>query len=170
MAADSATELNAAKHCALLNSRYHADREAYLDRLDRNITFGILATGAAAFTQFFGSEVQAIGAAVLTVFALARIVFETGKKARLHSDLRRQYLEISAKLEEGKLLARSANGQMMRLAAKEPPVFCAVHALAENWATRAVYGEGQSLPCEIGVWSRLTRNILRHESRNFGCD
>lgn len=170
MATHPSAEVKQSQHNALLNSRYHADREAFFDAWDRYITFGLLLTGGAAFLKIFGDAAQTTGAAVLTIFALARIVFEIGKKARLHSDLRRRYFEVSAQLEEGNTSPQEANAEMMRISGKEPPIYCAVHALAENWATTAIYSDEKKIPCRVGWFASVTRHWLRHESDGFSCD
>jgi len=169
MATDTPAGLNEAKHGAFTNGKYHADREAFFDFWDKSITFGVLLTGAVAFLDVFGNSFQKVGAAVLGVFALLQLVAELSKKARDHSTLKKLYFELAAKMESGELAANAAGAAMLRLAGEERPPYCALHAIAENWATRAIYGDGKPLPCRIGRFQRILRNWSRFEGTNFGC-
>ncbi len=152
MATVTTAAINEAKFCALLNGKYHADREAFLDSWDRLITFGVLAAGATAFLDVFGVHFQKLGAASLALFALVQLVYGLPVKARKHAFLRERYFEISSRLANGDLKAAAANGSMLNLAGQEDPPYFAVHAIAENWATRAVYGDKKPLPCKIGLF------------------
>jgi hypothetical protein len=166
LASDPSLEVKQAKAHAFLNGKYHADREAFLDSWDKLITFGVLLAGAVAFADIFGSSSQKVGAALISLFAFLQLVYSLQLKVRKHSEQRMKYFEIAARLEVGSLTAAEALADMIRLSGEEDPPYFAVHALAENWATRAVFGDDRPFPCKVS-W---LRNKLRHYVRQDGHD
>lgn len=167
MASVSSSQIKAAKFCALLNGAYHADREAYLDGWHRVLMFAVILLGASAVVEAFPTWAR-LGASISTAaIGAADLVLNLSVRARTASFLRKGYFEIAADLEEGEISSTKAESAMLRLAADEEPPYKAAHALAENWATGAVYGSARPLPCQVGRWRRLTRNMLHHASHNF---
>ena len=163
----SVDEVKRARFCAYLNGKYHSDREAFYDWWDKATNFLVLATGAVAFTDVFGGATQKLGAAAISLFALVQLVFSLSLKAREHLQFTRQYFDIASKLEAGELDPAQAHAEMTRISGDEAPIFMALHALCENWAHAAVYGNAEHPRCEVGWISRLTRNLWRHSSRDF---
>ncbi len=160
-------EVKRARYYEYLNGKYHSDREAFYDWWDKLTNFFVLATGAVAFSEVFGGATQKIGAAAIGLFALAQLVFSLSLKARQHLQFKREYFEIASKLEAGELAPTQAHAQMTRIAGDEPPPFMALHAICENWAKQAVYGDSEPIPCRVGWISRLTRHVWRHSSRDY---
>ena len=160
-------EVKRARYCAYLNGKYHSDREAFYDWWDKLTNFLVLATGAVAFSDVFGSAFQKVGAGAIGLFALLQLVFSLSLKAREHLQFKREYFSIASKLEAGELDPAQAHALMTRIAGDEPPPFMALHAICENWAKLAVYGSDEPAPCEVGWFARLTKNVLRHSSASF---
>lgn len=167
MARHAPSTIDRARHAALMNGKYHADREAFLDFWDKLITFAVLAAGGTAFLDVFGQANQKLGAATLTIFALVQLVYSLPVKARKHANLRERYFDIAARLANGSLAALQAESEMLLFAGQEDPPYCAAHALSENWATTAVFGPIKTLPCEIGFLRKSLRHWLRQEAHNF---
>jgi hypothetical protein len=167
MAADPPSEIESAKFSAYLNGAYHADREAYLDGRHRGLMFVIIVLGAGAVADALPVAARTAAAILTAMLAAADLVFDYSVKARTASFLRKRYFDVAAGLEDGALKATDAQAAMLRLAAEEEPPYKAAHAVAENWATGAVFGPTKPLPCEISLWRRLTRNSLHHASHDF---
>jgi hypothetical protein len=163
-----ATEIDQAKVAAYLNARYHADREAWLDSCHRWLMFAVILFGSSALLDM--APWARAGAAFLTVSMGAfDLVFSLSDRARSHSFLRKQYLAIAAKLELPKGSLAQASSEMLVLSGDEEPTYYAVHALAENWATRAVFGPGTQLPCEVSWFRGLLRHLFRFDRHTFSC-
>lgn len=160
-------EVKRARFYAYLNGKYHSDRGAFYDWCDKLTNFGVLVTGAVAFSDVFGDAAQKLGAATLGLFALAQLVFSLSVKAREHFQFKREYFSIASRVEAGKLKPRQAFAEMTRVAGDEPPPFMALHAIAENWAKMAIYGDSEPPPCRVGWFAILTRHVWRHSSTDF---
>lgn len=90
--------LEQAKVSALLNGRYHADREAWFDGWRRIFMFGIILSGSSALLDLV--PWAKAGAALLAVaFGAADLVFSLSDRARKHAFLRKQYFTVAAQLE-----------------------------------------------------------------------
>lgn len=154
---------------ALANGRYHADREAFLDTWRRGIAFLIIVLGAAAIVDVTAAEWRWTLGFAVTILASADLVMDLSAGARTHGYLRRQYFEIVGAFETGELDPAIGRARMMALAADEPPPYLAAHAVAENWATRAVLGPDAAVPCLITRPRRLLRHYWRQDGHPFGC-
>lgn len=160
--------LEQAKVGAFLNGRYHADREAWFDWCHRILMFGVIVGGSSALLDVWPwLRVSASFSAV--VFGTLDLVFNLSNRARTHSFLRKQYLAVAADLESPRASPANAQAEMMRLAAEEEPPYFAVHALAENWAIRAVLGPEASPPCKVGWLAKRLRHIRRYDQESFAC-
>lgn len=156
--ADATQQIEAATCVAYMNGMYHADREAVLDRRHRTMMFFVIALGTSAVVRPFGIEFDIYFGAATALVGAIDLSFNFSVRARNHAYLRKEYFRVAAALAEGKCSPKSANAKMTDLAAEEEPVFMAALSVAHNWATRAVYGAGATLPCRV---SRLQR-VLRH--------
>lgn len=162
------TALEQAKVCALLNGRYHADREAWFDWCHRILMFGVILGGSSALLDIWP---WAKAGAALSAVALSTLdlVFNLSDRARNHSYLRKRYFAVAADLEGRRASASKAQADMMLLAADEEPPYYAVHALAENWAIQAVLGTAAKLPCKVGWFRKRLRHLIRFDQETFAC-
>lgn len=167
MAAHSTGEIKAAKFCAYLNGSYQADREAYLDGWHRALMFLVIVLGASAVVAAAPNWARTSASIATAAIGAADLVLNLSVRARTASFLRKSYFEIAAALEEGALAPKAAEAAMLRLVAEEEPPYRAAHALAENWANGAVYGDERPTPCAVGFWRRLTRNMLHYSGQDF---
>lgn len=168
MAADeTAGQVSSAKFCAFLNGAYQADREAYLDGWHRLLMFAVIMLGTSAVIAVVPGWARVTASVATAAIGAADLVLGLSVRARTASFLRKGYFEIAAGLEDRSLSPRKAEAAMLRLAADEEPPYKAAHAVAENWATRAVYGDNRPLPCNISRWRRLTRHMFRYNSHDF---
>lgn len=163
------TEIERAKVCALLNARYHADREAWYDGWHRILMSGVIIGGSGALLDILWPWTRGLASFAVVIFGTIDLVFSLSDRARKHGFLRKRYLEVAADLERPRANARSAQAEMMLFSAEEDPPYYAVHALAENWATRAILGSDVELPCRIGWFRRLFRHVWRFDEGSFSC-
>jgi hypothetical protein len=170
MAGNTPAAVKSAKHCAFMNGKYQADREGFLDRSHRYLMFFVIVSGAVSVTTLLPAPVVAWAGAGAAMAGALDLLFDLSVRARVASYLRKGYFEVAAKLEEGIITPAQAQAQMLRFAAEEEPPYSAAHALAENWATGAVYGTKRELPCRVPLWRRVTRHVIRHGGNNFSVD
>lgn len=166
-AVSPAGAIKAAKFCAYLNGAYHADRESYLDGWHRALMFLVIMLGASVVVEALPDYARAAAGISTAAIAALDLVLNLSVRARTAAFLRKSYFEIAADLEEGNITAVQADARMLRLSAEEEPPYMAAHALAENWATGAVYGSEKARPCRVNWWKRMTRNLLHYAGHNF---
>lgn len=170
MASDTSAEaLNVARYSAYMNGRYHADREAFLDRTHRALMFLVIMFGASAFSSVVPQTVAPYFGALTASLGAADLVLNLSVRARAHASLREHYFSIAAQLEKSDLQVSDAQAKMTELSGKEEPVFYASHAIAQNWAFRAVYGGSDQLPCIIKRYHRVFAHLFRFSSTSFDC-
>jgi hypothetical protein len=148
----------------LMNARYHASREAFLDTVHRLLMFGVIVLGAAAIVDLFPDEhkknLSSIFAACTVVLAALDLTFDLSNRARCHALMKRRYFELIADLLEGKREIEEVQGCMNRYCADEEPAYHALIAISWNAAQEMVYGE-KSDAYEIPPVHRLLKNLLR---------
>ena len=95
-----AAEIEAGLRCDLLmNARYHASREAFLDTLHRILMFLIIVLGAAAITELSPWPwVRSVFAACATILAALDLTADLSNRARSHALMKRRYFELLADL------------------------------------------------------------------------
>lgn len=170
MADDSSSSaIKSARWVALTNGHYHSEREAFLDSVDRVVTFVVLLAGAGTVTSAIDESMRTISAIAVTVFAMAQLVFSLGPAARKHSNLREKYFDIAADLEGGKLNPAEAHSNMLRLAGSEGTIYAAAHAVSENWSKQAIYGSDAQELCKVNWVRRALRHIWRQSAHDFHC-
>lgn len=168
MATDPAAgPLDAQRFAAFTNGSYHADREGFLDWTHRVLLLIVILLGTSALLEVMPPAWRQISAALTTLAGTLDLVFDLTTRARKHGHLRREYFELAASLAEGRITPAEADAAMLRSAADEEPPFCAAHAVAENWASMAVYGGGRVAPCRITGAQRLFRHVWRFNGSSF---
>jgi hypothetical protein len=159
-------DVDSARFSAFMNGAYHADREAFLDGVHRWLMFAVIVLGASALTDMLSSHSKLIVTGLGALAGTFDLVFDLSTRARKHGYLRRDYFGQAAKLTEGSISPAQAEAAMLMLAADEEPPFYAAMALAENWASGAVYVD-RAPPCRVGWFSRLTRHIFHRDGASF---
>ncbi len=129
----------------LMNARYHASREAFLDTAHRLLMFLIIVFGAAAVTDLLNaiawvSWIKGILAAAVVIFAATDLTADISNRARTHALMKRRYFEMLADLTSGKN-PRVIESQMYRYGGDEEPAFHALMATSWNAAQEMVYGD-----------------------------
>jgi hypothetical protein len=168
--ATSDEEVDAVKFQAFLNGAYQAGREAYLDGWHRFLMFAVIMLGTSSVADVLTKSGKTWAAIATAALAALDLVLDFSVRARTAAFLRKSFFEIAACLDDGALTVAKADAALLRLAAEEEPPYMAAHALAENWATRAIYGESKPLPCRIVWWRKLARHVMRQGGHNFSAD
>lgn len=133
-----ATALEQAQVCALLNGRYHGDRQAWYDGWHRFLMLGVILAGSGALLDILLPWARGLASFATVAFGTFDLVFSLSDRALKHGFLRKRYLEIAARLEQPRANPAQAQSEMMMLAAEEDPPYYAVHALPKI---------GQHAPC-----------------------
>jgi hypothetical protein len=134
----------------LMNARYHATREAFLDNVHRWFMFAVIVLGAGALIDIFpkGTDTEAHGsvgikeafAAFAAIIAALDLTFDLSNRARTHSLMKRRYFELIADLVSGEKTPEQVEACMERFNADEEPAYHALIATSYNAAQEAVYG------------------------------
>lgn len=140
--------------------RYHQRRTRFFDILDSWTKAISVLAGTAAVTILWQRVLDeslllwvAVGITVLNTFSL---VFGFSNKARLHSDLVREYLEqesavVSAINPSPEFLA-GIDGKIRLIEATEPPTLGALVTICQNEIARQDGDESSIVPVGIFKW------------------
>lgn len=150
------------------SARYHARRQGFFDRW-RMLTSGAGAlfgsAAAANVAAAGGTTVTLIAALIVAVLSTIDLVVGTSTAARLHSDLRRRFLEMEAHIrcvpEPSQLDIDGWTVERLRIEADEPPVFVGLDLLCENELARA---HGLEPRAKLNWWAKITAHWFKWES------
>lgn len=150
----------------LMNARYHASREAFLDTVHRWLMFLVIVFGAAAIIDLLPKDaplehaVKAIFAALTAILAAIDLAFDLSNRARAHALMKRRYFELLADLIEGQKSVSVVEGCMHRFSADEEPAYHALLGAAWNAAQEMVYGQHADR-YDIPWWHSWLKNWFR---------
>jgi hypothetical protein len=148
----------------LMNARYHASREAFLDAVHRWFMFAVIVCGAGSIIgalQWVPHIGVALGA-LAAAFGAADLSFDLSNRARNHALMKRRYFELLADFREGIKTLDAAQGCLHRYSADEEPAFHALLTGSWNAAQEMVYGEDARL-LGIPKSHRRFQNFRRFE-------
>jgi hypothetical protein len=163
--ADKTDEINALKSECLMNARYHATREAFLDNVHRWFMFGVVALGASAVIDLF-SDLKGLFALGATLLGALDLTFDLSNRARAHSLMKRRYFELLADIEEARKSPIDARGCLHRYSADEEPAYHALIASSFNVAQEMVYGE-DALEYSVPRRDLFFQNLWRFEGKKY---
>lgn len=151
------------------NVKYHEDRYAHYERLNRWSNFFVVVFGSVGIGSGLASWalVAAAVAAATTVLGAMQLVFDIGNKARTHQELRKSMVRLMARAEQQDADAERINVEMIELYADEPEIYHAVNMLAYNAAQRA-FGRPDDTLIRVTPWQSAMRHILRFDPADFG--
>ncbi len=165
----AAAPIEKAKTSCLMNARYHASREAFLDTVHRWFMFGIIAFGAGALVDILppGKDwLKSAFAAATALLGALDLTFDLSNRARMHALMKRRYLELLADLTEGRQQMDGYEAEIHRFGADEEPVFHALLCSCWNFAQQAVYGR-DALLFKIPRHHLVLKNVLRFTSVQY---
>lgn len=161
------------RHNVLRNALYHQARRRWFEAWSRWLNFVVVLLGTAAagaLAASFPGGVAGLGVATALVGA-AQLAFDFSGKARDHQVLQRDYYDLLARIEAvtdaGPEALAAWRGDMIRLAAGEPPTLRAVDAKAFNDALGALefYPEGERLI--VPWWHRPFAHLLTFDGHRY---
>lgn len=170
-AASTTTGIRGIRVICLMNARYHAAREAFLDSVHRWLLFGVIGAGASAVAtlalQFadYAWLNPAFGA-LAAVFGALDLAFDLSNRARGHSMMKRRYFELLADVEEGQKTVAQADVCLHRYSAEEEPAYHALLMASWNVVQETVYG-ARIDQYVIPIRHRLLQNLWRFEGANY---
>jgi hypothetical protein len=138
----------------LMNARYHAAREAFLDTVHRWFMFGVICLGAVSLTDALprafhvilgidvgSATIKEITAALAAILAALDLTFDLSNRARLHALMKRRYFELASDVVAGKETLLEAQACLDKFSADEEPAYYALLIASWNAAQEMVYGD-----------------------------
>jgi hypothetical protein len=153
----------------LMNARYHATREAFLDTVHRWLMFGVIAFGAGAVINVVPAEhdwLSKLLGACAAIFGALDLTFDLSNRARAHSLMKRRYFELLADLAEGKKTESEAQACCNRYSADEEPAYIALLMRSWNAAQEMLYGD-DAQEFDIPAWDRFWQNVWRFSGKKY---
>ena len=146
--------------------RYHVRRRGFYERTHAGVLFLALVFGSAtiaAFSAEFGKDwplwLKLLPAALASVLSAADLIFGSSRKAWLHADLARPFIDLERELARTRgevaeaLIAETAD-RRLSIEADEPPVLRVLDTLCHNELTRAM-GYPRDQQIRVAFWQRL---------------
>jgi hypothetical protein len=166
--ATSDEEVACVKFDCLMNARYHATREAFLDNVHRWFMFGVIAFGASAVIDAFGGVwwLKGIFGLGATILGALDLTFDLSNRARAHSLMKRRYFELLADIEEERKTPEEARACLHRYSADEEPAYHAVIASSFNSAQEMVYGD-HAMEYAIPERDLFFQNFWRFDGKRY---
>ena len=158
----------------LMNARYHAAREAFLDGVHRWLMLGVILSGSFAVVDLVGTGVPTATAGILkaalaalpVAFGALDLTFDLSNRARIHGQMKRRYFELLAEVADRSKTLEQAEAAMHRCSADEEPAYHALLATAWNAAEEMVFGDNAKRYA-IPWPARFLKQVLRFEGANF---
>lgn len=153
------------------SARYHARRQGFFDRWRMMTAGASVLLGSAAAVDLLGRGgliVTLVSVLVVTALSTVDLIVGTSTAARLHSDLRRRFLELEIEIRcASEPISKQGIDEWtrsrLRIEADEPPVYVALDLLCENEMARA---HGKPPRARISRWATATAQWFRWETIN----
>lgn len=152
---------------------YHTQRGAFLDGLNRLISFLVILLGASVVSKVANGTWLELG---VVFFATIQLVFDFGTRAMEHQFLQRRYYEILAQMDmdaesaADPEAAKKWSAKLLTIAADEPMPMRALDAIAYNQALDAMHDDAetqQQFRQQVTTWQYLLRNFCAFQHTNF---
>ncbi|MCZ8315105.1 hypothetical protein [Phreatobacter sp.] len=158
--------------------RYHSERVAHYERLDRWVAFLSIFLGSAAIANLAGwfnhlSGYQFVLAGLIAVMNAAKLVFEFSRNAQIHRDMHREMTALCIEIYKNNTPSddniRSWEASMIDINARMYKIFWAAEAHAYNQTVVEFY-ENFAPPIKISGYKFKFRNLLTFSNDNFVAD
>jgi hypothetical protein len=161
-----------AKECFAVQraARYHRRRQAFHDAWNNATNgAGILLGAGMVVALVKDADALAIAAAVvITVLSTFNVVWGTSRRARLHDDLHRRYVELEKTWPAAGPIdapaCRAARARRLAIEADEPPTMFVVSVLSHNDVARAT-GAGDCFA--VPLWQRWLAHFWAFPEARF---
>lgn len=155
----------------LMNARYHATREAFLDTVHRWLMFLIIACGASAMATIAGeidhsSWIQSALSVATAIFGALDLTFDLSNRARAHALMKRRHFELLADVAEDRRPLHEAQACLHRFCADEEPAYHALIATSWNAAQEMIYGN-RADAYAVPIRHRLLQNLWRFDGARY---
>jgi len=143
--------------------RYHQRRRGFFERLDKlgNVLAVLFASVVIVGALAAHSTVLVVVASLLvTVVATVNLGIGSSRKAWLHADLARRFVELERQLlaTPDTALLRQLQAERVSIEAEEPPILRVLDTLCHNELLRA---EGQPEGrAHVGFWQRTLAQVF----------
>lgn len=147
--------------------RYHSLRRQFFDRWHRIIKFLTVISGTATITTLLstlGDEWKLAAALFVTFFSVFDLVVGTSEKARLHSELEKEFIElrkeiiaVGEELNAGQFA--EFMGSRLDIEAREPKVQGILNVICHNDIARAM-GFSENEQYKLSVSQRWLANYI----------
>ena len=152
------------------SARYHARRRAFFERLHGAVIFLAVISGSATFTAFatdLGKEwpdwLRFFPSVALTVLAAGDMVFGWARKAWLHADLARKFIDLEREMETtldpDPDRVAAWTGRRLQVEGDEPPVKQVLNILCHNELSRAM-GRPKEKQYDVKFVQRLFAQVV----------
>lgn len=163
----SPTEIDLLRFELLRNANYHEARAGWFSGIHRlTLLLAIILGSGAVFAlgRDFPELGQISGILVAVVTGLS-LVYDYAGRARDHSELRRRYCELMARLDDDEI-PKSVRADATRILPDEPATMYAVNALAHNAAGTTLWGDDFNR-VKVGFMRRRLRHLVAFGSAEF---
>jgi len=152
--------------------RYHQRRRRFFDGVDTLANMLSVIFGSAVIYGILAANFQALAlasAALVTVVATINLVVGSNRKAWLHADLARRFVELERQLlaEPDAQALRQARAVRLAIEADEPPILRVLDSLCHNEVLRA-QGQDTHSVGPISGWQRLLAHVFDWQAQRIG--
>jgi hypothetical protein len=153
--------------------KYHTRRQAFYDGWNNianavSILFGAGTVAALAHKLPLADVLSVLFPIVITILATLNLVWGASRRARLHNDLHRRFVDLERKMISATAIdeqsCRSARGERLAIEADEPPIMFVVSVLCHNEVARA-NGVGDYF--EVPLWHKWLGHFWAFPNAKF---
>ena len=162
------------EHFAVQRSiKYHTRRQAFYDSWNNitnavSILLGAGTVAALARELPLADMLSVVFPIVITIFSTLNLVWGTTRRARLHNELYRRFIELQRKMVSSSAVEAQAcrifRGERLAIEADEPPTMFVLSALCHNEVARA-NGAGEYF--QVSLWRRCLAHVWRFADARF---
>ena len=162
------------EHFAIQRSiKYHTRRQAFYDSWNNitnavSILLGAGTVAASAHALRLADVLSVVFPIVITIFSTLNLVWGTTRRARLHNELYRRFIELERRMVSSSVVdahaCRIFRGERLAIEADEPPTMFVLRILCHNEVVRA-HGAGEYF--RVPLWQRCLAHLWRFADARF---
>ena len=153
--------------------KYHTRRQAFYDSWNNvtnaaGILLGAATVAALAHKLPLADILSILFPVLITVLSTFNLVWGTSRRARVHNDLYRRFVELERKMVStarvDEQACRLSRGERLAIESDEPPIMFVVSVLCHNEVVRA-NGAGDYF--EVPLWQRWLAHLWAFPNATF---